>query len=175
MKNRRVLGQGRYLTLVDEDGWEYTTRIGVRGIAIIVAITADDELVLVEQPRIAVHRRVVELPAGMVGDEAGRSDESFADAARRELLEETGFEARDITPLAESPIAVGVCDELVSFFRADGLTRVGPGGGDDSEDITVHVVPMRELRAFMRAKLDAGLYVDAKTYAGLYLAGVKLP
>ena len=174
-KPRRVLGRGRYLTLLDEDGWEYTTRHSATGIVVIVAVTADDALVLVEQPRVAVHSRVIELPAGLVGDHAGASGESLADAARRELIEETGFAARDMVAIGEGPIAVGVSDEIISFYRADGLERVGPGGGDDTEDITVHLVPLTEVRGFLRAQLDAGLLVDPKIYAGLFLAGKALP
>jgi ADP-ribose pyrophosphatase len=174
-KPRRVLGQGRYLTLFDDDGWEYTTRHSASGVVVIVAVTPDDALVLVEQPRVAVHQRVIELPAGLVGDHQGKAEESFADAARRELVEETGFAARDMVALGEGPIAVGVSDEVISFFRADGLERVGPGGGDDTEDITVHLVPLAELRAFLRAKSDAGLLVDPKIYAGLFLAGTTVP
>jgi ADP-ribose diphosphatase len=171
----RVLGKGRYITLVDEGGWEYVTRPGVTGIVVIVAITDDQRLVLVEQYRRAVHNRVIELPAGMVGDIDGRRGESMADAAARELEEETGYAAAEMVLLAEGPIAVGVSDEVVSFFHAKRLTRVGEGGGDDSEDITVHEVPLGELWTFLAARSRAGLGVDPKLYAGLFLAGVALP
>ena len=171
-KPARVLVRGRFLTLVDEAGWEYVTRPHVRGIVVIVAITPAQELVLVEQARVAVHHRVIELPAGMVGDLEEAATESFADAAHRELVEETGFEAREMVPIGEGPIAVGVSDESVSFFHARDLTRVGPGGGDDTEDITVHVVPLAELRRFLRAKAGEGYLVDPKIFAGLFLAGV---
>jgi ADP-ribose pyrophosphatase len=165
----RVLAQGRYLTLIDEGGWEYVTRHRVTGIVVIVAVTDDGKLVLVEQQRTAVHRRVIELPAGLVGDEEGRGGESLADAAARELVEETGYAARDMVALASGPIAVGVSDEVVSFFEARGLRKVGPGGGDASEDITVHEVPRAALDAFLAARIEAGLAVDPKLYAGLYL------
>ena len=171
----RVLAKGRYLTLVDEGGWEYVTRPGVTGIVVIFALTQDQRLVLVEQYRPAVHKRVIELPAGLVGDVDGRHAESMADAAARELEEETGYAAAEMVPLYEGPIAVGVSDEIVSFFEARGLSRVGAGGGDDTEDITVHEVPLGELKAFLAAKVEAGLSVDVKTYAGLFLAGVALP
>jgi ADP-ribose pyrophosphatase len=110
-----------------------------------------------------------------VGDEEGRRAESLLDAAARELEEETGFVARELVALASGPIAVGVSDEMISFFHARGLRRVGPGGGDDSEDITVHEVPLPALRAFLAAKTEAGLAVDPKIYAGLYLLGAGGP
>jgi ADP-ribose pyrophosphatase len=171
----RVLGQGRYVTLLDEGGWEYAVRPHVTGIVVIVAITDDDHLVLVQQHRAAVHNQVIELPAGMVGDTDDRRDESLADAAARELTEETGYEARDVVPLAEGPIAVGMSNEIVSFFHARGLTRVGPGGGVESEQITVHTVPLRELMPFLKERAAAGLGIDPKIYAGLFLVGASVP
>ena len=165
----RVLGEGKYLRLVAHNGWEYATRPHVTGIVVIVAITDDGRLVLVEQPRTSVRNRVIELPAGMVGDvEAG---ETLAAAASRELIEETGFAAREMVPVAQGPAAVGVTDEIVSFFWAKGLTRVGPGGGDDSEDITVHLVPVGELRPYLAARAAEGRLIDPKIYAGMFLAG----
>lgn len=169
----RVLAEGRYLTLVDDHGWEYVTRSAIAGIVVIVAMTDAGKLVLVEQHRTAVRRRVIELPAGLVGDEADRRTEGFAEAAGRELEEETGYAARELLELASGPTAVGLSDETVTFFHARGLTRVGPGGGDDSEDITVHEVAPAELEAFLADCLRRGLAVDPKIYAGLYLIGVN--
>ncbi|HMF44542.1 MAG TPA: NUDIX hydrolase [Polyangia bacterium] len=168
----RLLAKGRFLTFIDEGGWEYVTRPGVTGIVVIVAVTDERRLVLVEQYRPAVHRRVIELPAGLVGDVDERRAESLHDAAARELEEETGLRAAELVALFEGPIAVGVSDETVSFFSARGLSRVGAGGGDDTEEITVHEVPLAELPSFLAAKQEAGLGVDPKIYAGLYLAGV---
>jgi ADP-ribose pyrophosphatase len=171
----RVIAKGRYLTFVDDGGWEYVTRPGVTGVVVIVAVTEDRKLVLVEQYRPPVHKRVIELPAGLVGDIDGKRDESMATAAERELEEETGYRAREMVLLFEGPIAVGVSDEVLSFFHARGITRIGEGGGDDTEDIIVHEVPLAELTAFLAARSKAGLGVDPKIYAGLFLAGVALP
>ena len=168
----RVVAKGRHLTFVEEHGWEYVTRPGVTGVVVIVAVTDEGRLVLVEQHRPAVRRRVIELPAGLVGDTDGRGAESLRDAAARELEEETGYRAGELIAIGEGPIAVGVSDEVVSFFRARDLARVGAGGGDDTEDITVHEVPLSELRSFLAAQQSAGLGVDPKIYAGLFLAGV---
>jgi ADP-ribose pyrophosphatase len=170
----RVIAKGRYLTFVDDGGWEYVTRPGVTGVVVIVAVTEDRKLVLVEQYRPPVGKRVIELPAGLVGDIEGQRDESMATAALRELEEETGYRAREMVLMSEGPIAVGVSDEILSFFQARGLTRVGEGGGDDTEDIIVHEVPLAELTSFLAARSKAGLGVDPKIYAGLFLAGVAL-
>lgn len=171
----RVIAQGRWLTFIDDAGWEYVTRPGVTGIVVIVAVTAEQRLVLVEQYRPAVQQRVIELPAGLVGDADGRRAESLADAAARELEEETGYRAEEMRTLFEGPIAVGVSDETVSFFEARGLVRVGAGGGDDTEDITVHEVALPDLHAFLGAQQRKGLAIDPKIFAGLFLAGVSLP
>jgi ADP-ribose pyrophosphatase len=168
----RVIAAGRFLTLVDEDGWEYVTRSGVSGVVVIVAVTDEGRLLLVEQPRTSIGRRVIELPAGLVGDTGERRGESLAEAARRELEEETGYAARELERLAEGPVAVGVADEVVTFFHAKGLTRVGPGGGDATEQITLHEIALPELRPFLAGIQRAGLAVDPKIYAGLFLAGV---
>lgn len=172
-KTQKVLARGRYLTLIDEGGWEYVIRPDVRGVVVIVAVTDDRKLVLVEQHRVAVHQTVVELPAGLVGDLAGQSSESLLDAAGRELEEETGFRARELVALAEGPIAVGVSNEVITFIEARGLTRVGPGGGDDTENITVREVPLPELRRFLAERAAAGLAIDTKIYAGLFLLGLS--
>jgi ADP-ribose pyrophosphatase len=167
----RVLGSGRYLTLIDDNGWEYVVRPNVTGIVVIVAITAERKLLLVEQWRPAVKNRVIELPAGLVGDVDAH--EPLVTAASRELIEETGFAAREMVPIGAGPIAVGVSDEVISFFHALDPTRVGPGGGDASEEITVHEVALSELRSFLAGRAAAGLAVDPKIYSGLFLAGVQ--
>jgi len=170
-----VLAQGKYLRLIDENGWEYVRRHGATGVVLIVAITDDRRLVLVEQFRTSVHRQVVELPAGLVGDTAEAAEESLLVAARRELLEETGFEAEAMVPVAEGPVAVGVSAEVVTFFHATGLKRVGSGGGDATESIVVHQPLLTELPGWLAGKLAAGSLVDPKIYAGLYLVTVARP
>jgi ADP-ribose pyrophosphatase len=169
MSEPTVLAAGRHLRFVVQDGWEYVERAGVSGIAVIVGVTREDRLLLVEQYRRPVGGRVLELPAGLAGDVAGQEFEDLADAARRELLEETGYEAETMTRLAEGPPSVGVTSEVVTFFRAEGLRKTGLGGGDVTESIVVHEVPSSEVDAFLRRQAAAGLQVDPKVYAGLYL------
>lgn len=165
------LGRGRFLRLVSRAGWEFTHRIDCEGVVVIVPVTDAGELVLVEQFRGPLQRRVVELPAGLAGDDAEKSGEGLLDAARRELLEETGFEAERWEQLLEGPVSPGMSSETVTLFRARGLRRVHPGGGDDTEDITVHLVPLGEIEAFVRRRQEEhGCAVDPKVFAGAWFA-----
>jgi ADP-ribose pyrophosphatase len=168
---RQVIAEGRFARLVAQDGWEWIERVNASGAAVIAAVTTDNQLVLVEQYRIPLGRRVIELPAGLVGDDAGGAQEAAAEAAKRELFEETGYQAAHWEYLAEGPSSAGLAAEVYALFLATGAKRVGPGGGDDSEDIHVHVVPIQEADAWLEAKRCEGIMVDPKVYAGLYFAG----
>lgn len=167
---RRVLAEGRFARLVAQDGWEWVERVNTSGAVVIVPSTTDRELVLVEQYRIPLGRSVIELPAGLVGDSAGIEHEAAAEAARRELLEETGYEAAELEYLAEGPSSAGLATEVYALYLARNARRVGPGGGDHSESILVHVVPIDQADAWLEEKRQAGVMVDPKVYAGLYFA-----
>ncbi len=162
------LCEGRYLALRQRGRWEFVDRVNAHGAAVIIALTADDEIVLVEQYREPLQRNCIENPAGLVGDQPGEDDVLIA--ARRELLEETGFEADRVELIMSGPSAPGMASELLSFVRATGLRRVHAGGGDGNENITVHVVAMRDAPAFLADRLRAGLHVDPRVYAALFLA-----
>lgn len=163
---------GRFLGLREREGWEYTYRTNATGVVVIVPVTDAGELVLVEQFRIPVNSRVLELPAGLVGD-SGDASEDFELAARRELLEETGFEATLMEPLMTCPSSAGLTDEMVSIYYASGLQRVNAGGGVDNENITVHVVPLKDVVDWLDQRRRAGIMVEPKIYAGLFWAGLR--
>jgi ADP-ribose pyrophosphatase len=171
---KHVLAQGRYLRLVEEEGWEFTERVGSSGVVVIVALTKHEEIVLVEQHRPPLKCRVLELPAGLVGDKDAFRDEAFETAALRELEEETGFRASAMRCLTNGPSAAGSSNTLIQFYLATGLEKTGEGGGDEHEDIQVHVVPLGEAARFASAKESEGILVDPKFYAGLYFAGVHV-
>jgi len=169
-RKKKTLGAGRRLRLVSDDGWEYVERIRAKGVVVIVAVTEADELILTEQFRRSVGGRVIDLPAGLVGDLARAPSESPAAAARRELLEETGYTARRFQFLAEAPTSPGLTSETVSFFHAVGLKQVDKGGGVDGEEIKVHLVQRTAADAWLRRRARSGLQIDCKVYAGLYFA-----
>lgn len=167
MSVKEVLGTGRYLRLVRAEDWEFVERPGVKAIVAILA-EHDGHLVLVEQYRPPVGCRVVELPAGLVGDVPGAEDESLEEAARRELEEETGFRARDFSLLTVGPATAGATSEILTFLQANGLSRVSEGGGDATEDIQVHLVPCDDIDGWLTDRKNGGILVDAKVYTGLY-------
>ncbi len=172
----KTLATGKYLRLIARGHWEYVDRTTASGAVVIVA-TIERRLILVEQFRIPMGAPVIELPAGLAGDVPedrvpGDEAAGLANAARRELLEETGYEAEQMHLLIGGPISPGMTTEVVTFFQATGLQRVAAGGGDAHENITVHEPPLDELDGWLRERMAAGTLVDPKLFAGLYLAGI---
>jgi ADP-ribose pyrophosphatase len=157
---------GKFLTVQTEGTWEFAARKGDIAAAVIVAID-DGDVILVEQFRVPLGRMCLELPAGLVGDET--AGESVAVAAGRELEEETGYRADVIEDLGVFYSSPGMTSESFTLVRASGLTKVGDGGGDEQENITVHRVAMADVPAFVAAKRVAGVAIDSKML--LILAG----
>ena len=156
----------------ERDSWEYATRTNASGVAVLVPVTDAGELVLVEQYRIPVESRVIELPAGLAGD-TDDHDEDLKTAAMRELIEETGYRAGVLEELLTCPSTPGMSDEIVTVFYASDLERVGSGGGDGDENITVHHVPLDSATQWLEARMMEGIMVDPKIYAGLFWAGMR--
>lgn len=162
--------EGRFITVKQHGTWEYVARS--RGIhaAVILAIdegTDGRHVILVEQYRVPLKRNCLELPAGLVGDdEAGEAAEI---AAERELEEETGYRAATWHIVGEFFSSPGMVSESFTLLRATGLTRVGDGGGVDSEEIIVHRVPLAGVADFVAAKRAEGCGIDVRV--AMLLAG----
>ena len=171
-KNIKIHYQGRFLGMQERDSWEYTSRTNASGVVVLVPVTDAGELVLVEQFRIPVDNRVIELPAGLSGD-TGDKDEALETAAQRELFEETGYRAGQLEELLTCPSTPGMSDEIVTIFYASGLERVGSGGGNHDEDITVHHVPLDTATRWLQTRMKEGIMIDPKIYAGLFWAGMR--
>jgi ADP-ribose pyrophosphatase len=166
----RILAETRFLRLVDRDGWTFVERANARAVVVIVPLTAERRLLFVEQYRVPLGRSVIEFPAGLVGDEPGREQEDVITAARRELLEETGFEAATLKLVSTSATSPGLTNELVRFILASDLAKVGAGGGTPSEKIRVHEVALRGARAWLTEREREGTLLAAKVFAGLFFA-----
>ena len=165
----QVLAETQHLRFMDRGGWSYVARNTANGVVCIVARTKQDRIVLIEQYRPPVDRQVIELPAGLSGDLADQADEPFETAARRELLEETGYQAEQLRRITDVASSAGLTDEVVTMFVAEGLEKVAPGGGDESENITVHEVALHEVDDWLNQAQASGKLVDARVFAGLYL------
>ncbi len=159
--------EGRFIAAKRRGKWEYVARTRGVSAAVIVAIddgpfgeAQDRHAILVEQYRVPIQSRCLELPAGLVGDEAEGEEASVA--ALRELEEETGYRAERMVELGRFYASSGMSAEGFTLLRAEGLTRVGNGGGVAGEDIMVHRVALKDLPAFVEAKRADGVAVDAK-------------
>jgi len=164
------LAVGEFLELIRVGHWEFAQRTNSPGAVVIVPITDDGHLVLIEQYRIPVRASVIELPAGLIGDSTDSHGETIESAARRELLEETGYDARVLRELTVGPPSAGMSSEVVTFLLATELTRTSDGGGDHHEKIEVHTVLLDNAAAWLEKRRYKGTLVDPKVYAGLYFA-----
>jgi ADP-ribose pyrophosphatase len=154
-----VVWQGKFLAAKRKGKWEYVSRTRGVSAAVILAIVEDD-VILVEQWRAPLNAYCLELPAGLVGDE--QEGEAVESAAARELEEETGYRARRIVSLGRFHASPGMSSEYFTLVRAEGLTRVGDGGGVAGEDIKVHRVPVAQVPAFVDRKRAEGAVMDVK-------------
>ena len=165
---REILYEGDWLRLVRRGKWEACERTHADGMAVIViAVTPGDDVLFVEQYRVPLQARTIEMPAGLVGDDPG--EDTLEDAARRELVEETGWEPGTVEVLLVGPTSSGMSNERIAFVRARDLRKVGEGGGVDSEDITVHAVPRAQAPAWLMRKQAEGYELDLKLWAGLWM------
>ena len=165
---KQTLYEGQWLRLVRIGHWESCERTHGQGMAVIViAVTPADEVLFVEQYRIPLGARTIEMPAGLVGDD--HAEDTLVDAARRELIEETGWSPGRVEVLLTGPTSSGMSNERIAFVRARDLVRVGDGGGVDDENIIVHAVPRAEAPAWLMRKRAEGFELDLKLWAGLWM------
>jgi ADP-ribose pyrophosphatase len=154
---------GDHILVIERDHWQYVERKKAKEAVAVIADTEDGLVILTEQFRRPVNARVIDWPAGLVGDE----DPSISaeDTAKKELEEETGYVCDTVERLAKGPSSPGITSELVTLYRARGVRRKGEGGGVGGEDITVHTIPRGELQNWL-GKQSA--MIDLKVWSGLY-------
>lgn len=156
-----ITWSGKWIVAKRRGRWEYVSR--AKGIRAAVILPIDGEhVILVEQYRVPVGARCLELPAGLIGDEEGGEDEVAVDAARRELEEETGYRAENWEDLGEFQTSPGLTGESFTLLRATGLTKVGPGGGTPEEDIAVHRVRLTDIARVLREFRKGDVRIDAR-------------
>ncbi len=167
----QVLHEGEFLRLLRDAHWEYVQRQHSTGAGFIIALTAEQELLLVEQLRLPLRRRVIELPAGIIADSVATAGESVQASALRELEEETGYRGTRAQILCHGPVAAGMTSEIGWFTRVHDLQRVGAGGGVDGEDITVHPVALSQVDAWLAQRQSEGILIDPRIFVALYFLG----
>ena len=154
-----VMWEGKFVRALRRGKWEYASRARDIG-AVVILAEHEGKTILVEQPRVAPDCRCIELPAGLVGDLDPHA--TVESTAIRELEEETGFTADRVERLGEFYSSPGMLSEGFTLVRAHGVRKVGEGGGDESEDIKVHLVARPDIPNFLEQKRAEGLGIDAK-------------
>jgi ADP-ribose pyrophosphatase len=150
---------GKYISALKRGRWEYVSRTGSTN-AVVILAEHDGKVILIEQYRVPVGSRCLELPAGLVGDEDAHA--TVEDTAIKELEEETGFTCERVERLGEFHSSPGMVAESFTLVRAHGIRKVGEGGGNEHEDITVHLVARDDIPAFVKSRRDAGCAIDVK-------------
>lgn len=154
-----VMWEGKFVRALRRGHWEYASRARDIG-AVVILAEHEGRVILVEQPRVAPDCRCLELPAGLVGDlDANATVES---TAVKELEEETGFTAERIERVGDFFASPGMLSETFTIVRAHGVRKIGEGGGDEHEDIRVHLVPRPDVPNFIEQKRAEGVGIDAK-------------
>lgn len=164
----KTIFEGDHIYVLERDRWQYVERKKGKTAAAVLAETDDGEVILTEQFRRPLNARVIDFPAGLIGDE--EPDTDGAETAKKELEEEAGYTCESVELLARGPSSPGITSEIVSLYRAKGVRKVGKGGGVGGEDITVHVVPRGRMRSFLREKAAEGVLTDLKV--ALYFLGI---
>lgn len=164
--DRETLWEGRFLRALrinykDLSGnirdWEAMERVNCKGIVGVVPITEDGCVLLIRQFRPPVNGYVIEFPAGL-----NDKGETLEEVARRELLEETGYKAREIRLLGKGPLSSGSSVEVLTVYVAIGLEFVGPVEGDETEDIEVIKIPIDSVWYKLKEFEDRGDFIDLK-------------
>ena len=157
----RAILNVRVDTVTAKKGHAYREIIEHNGAVAAVALTADDQIVMVRQYRYACDSVVLELPAGKID----RGEKDPQAAMIRELKEETGYTAGSVKYLGCINPSVGYSEEVIHLYLMTGLTP-GQQSLDDDEALEVELLPFDEV-CEMAAE---GKLPDAKTVAGLFMA-----
>ena len=155
----QTMWEGKYIRAMKRGRWEYVSRTNSVGAAVILT-EHEGKVILVEQYRVPVGARCLELPAGLVGDEEAHA--TVESTAIKELEEETGFTCDRVERLGDFHSSPGMVAESFSLVRAHGVRKVGEGGGTEHEEIEVHLVAREDIPAFVAERRAAGVAIDVK-------------
>jgi ADP-ribose pyrophosphatase len=127
--------------------WETIERKNIynEGAVVIIALTKERELILERNWRAPLESFVIQFPAGLTDKEG----EDGKEAARRELLEETGYKAQKLIPIILTPLCPVLTPTRATHFFAPGVEFVGEEGTEITEEIEVLKVSVENLDDFL--------------------------
>ena len=154
-----VMCDGKFVRLLKRGKWEYASRTRNIG-AVVILAEHEGKVILIDQPRVPLGARCIELPAGLVGDVDPNA--TVEDTAIRELEEETSYTAESVERIGDFHASPGMVSEGFTLVRAHGVRKIGEGGGLGDEDINVHLVARADIPNFIEQKRAEGFAVDVK-------------
>lgn len=177
--DKKIVWEGRFLRTVlisykDRSGnlrnWEAVERVNCKGIVVVVPITVEGEFLLIRQFRPVVNNFVIEFPAGL-----NDKDEPLIDAAKRELIEETGYDSSDFIYLADGPVSSGMSTEILTVFIAKDVYPAPTSiknkyPADESENIEIIKAPLSRIYEILHNHKEKGDYIDLKVYGLIEMA-----
>ncbi len=175
--NKKILHEGKFLRLAEITGrtpsgqpftWEIIERVNARGIVVIVPVRetpSENFFVFVRQWRAPLEAWVIEFPAGL-----NDKNEALELVARRELKEETGYEAEEIISLGTFPASSGISSEKLSCYLARNLVQTGEIALEPLEELEVIEISFSSVKERLKDAQLRGDYVDLKVYALIELA-----
>ena len=167
-----ILYEGKFISLVKRDNWEYVTR-NSSDVVVIIPVYRDS-IFLIKEYRKPLGKTVVGLPAGLVGDNLGQENEDIFGAAKRELEEEIGWSCNNLELIAtDLPFSPGLSDETFNLFIARDLIQIGEGGGDSTETIEIALTLIKDIPKQLEYWKKEGYSIDPKIYMALYFLGVS--
>ncbi len=183
IRNRKTVWEGKFIRALlleyenskgEVRGWEAVERVNCSGIVVIIPVTKEGELLLIRQFRPVLNNYVIEFPAGL-----NDKKETLADAARRELIEETGHTSESLEFIAEGPVSSGLSTEILTVFLArdvvpasEELLKRYPV--DETEEIEVVKAPIVSAYETIEEFRRRGDIADLKIYGFIELARQRI-
>lgn len=161
--NERIIHKANFMTYINVDVKLPNGKIGNRdiikhpGACAIIPFLDNERIILVNQFRKALEKNILEIPAGKLDKK-----EEPLDCAIRELKEETGYTANEVTYLGTIATAPGFCDELIHLYKATGLCR-GEKKLDEDEFTEINIFTIEEIKLMIKK----GEIIDTKTISAL--------
>lgn len=183
IKSRQTIWEGDFLRIVqivyqDHRGvlqsLEAVERVNHPGVIVIVPFTREKEFIFIRQFRPIISRYVIAFPSGLIN-----GGESALEAAKREMIEETGYSSENLIVLSEGPESSGMSTAVMTIFLAvdaepasDWLKEQNPP--DENENIEVMKIPAGKIYKAIEKFQNNGDYIDLKIYGLVKMSRLKI-